>query len=159
MVHPGCFNDPGPFICWSGRNQSRMIAGYWSASGFRSDSRTSVVLLNAHERSITRLPNLTESSVNASEFTSLETLVDHANSQRRFFVLLVSTFAALGVLLAALGIHGVISYGVTRQTQEIGIRMALGESATQVRTRVLVSTLRLASVTHPGFAMQTTLDE
>ncbi|MGA7537881.1 MAG: FtsX-like permease family protein [Steroidobacteraceae bacterium] len=80
----------------------------------------------------------------ASEFTPLETLVDHANSPRRFFMLLVTVFAGLGMLLAALGIYGVISYGVTRQTQEIGIRMALGESAAQVRRRVLRKTLRLA---------------
>ncbi|MFZ0393815.1 MAG: ABC transporter permease [Terracidiphilus sp.] len=80
----------------------------------------------------------------AAEFKPIEMLVDHANSPRRFFMLLVVVFAALGVLLAALGIYGVISYGVTRQTQEIGIRMALGESAAQVRRRVLIKTLRLA---------------
>ncbi len=82
----------------------------------------------------------------AAEFKPIEKLVDHANSPRRFFMLLVTVFAGLGVLLAALGIYGVISYGVTRQTQEIGIRMALGESAAQVRRRVLMKTLRLAGV-------------
>ena len=82
----------------------------------------------------------------AAEFKPIEMLVDHANSPRRFFMMLVVVFAGLGVLLAALGIYGVISYGVTRQTQEIGIRMALGESAAQVRRRVLMKTLRLAGV-------------
>ena len=82
----------------------------------------------------------------AAEFQPIEMLVDHANSPRRFFMLLVAVFAGLGVLLAALGIYGVISYAVTRQTQEIGIRMALGESAAQVRRRVLMNTLRLAGV-------------
>ena len=80
----------------------------------------------------------------AAEFTPIEALVDRANSPRRFFMLLVGAFAGLGVLLAALGIYGVISYSVTRQTQEIGIRMALGASALDVQRQVLWGTLRLA---------------
>ena len=82
----------------------------------------------------------------AAEFRPIQTLVDRANSPRRFFVLLVGTFAALGMILAALGIYGVISYSVTRQKQEIGIRMALGASAAHVQKQVLTSTLRLAVV-------------
>ncbi|MDR3741797.1 MAG: ABC transporter permease [Terracidiphilus sp.] len=82
----------------------------------------------------------------AAEFRPLITLVDHANSPRRFFMLLVGVFAGLGLLLAALGIYGVISYSVTRQTQEIGIRMALGASAGLVQRQVLASTLRLALI-------------
>ena len=73
-------------------------------------------------------------------------LVDHANSPRRFFMLLVASFAALGLLLAGLGIYGVISYSVTRQTCEIGIRMALGSSAGRVQREVLMGTLRLALI-------------
>lgn len=80
----------------------------------------------------------------AAEFKPIQMLVDHANSPRRFFMMLVGTFAGLGLLLAALGIYGVISYSVTRQTQEIGIRMALGASASHVQRQVLISTLRLA---------------
>ena len=82
----------------------------------------------------------------AAEFVPIQTLVDHANSPRRFFMLLVSAFATLGLLLAALGIYGVISYSVTQRTQEIGIRMALGATMGQVQRSVLSKTLRLTIV-------------
>jgi ABC-type antimicrobial peptide transport system permease subunit len=76
----------------------------------------------------------------------IQSLVDHAVSPRRFFVLLVGTFAGLGLLLAALGIYGVISYSVTRQTLEIGIRMALGATALRVQFGVIFRTMRLALI-------------
>jgi ABC-type antimicrobial peptide transport system permease subunit len=76
----------------------------------------------------------------------IQEFVDHAVSPRRFFVLLVGTFAALGLFLAALGIYGVISYSVTRQTLEIGIRMALGATAARVQFGVIFRTMRLALI-------------
>ncbi len=81
----------------------------------------------------------------SSEFRPLRQIVDHAVSPRRFFVVLVSAFAALGLILASLGIYGVISYSVARQTQEIGIRMALGATAGKVQWTVIQNTLRLAA--------------
>ena len=80
----------------------------------------------------------------SAEFRPIQSIVDRAVSPRRFFILLVASFASLGLLLAALGIYGVISYSVTRQKQAIGIRMALGASVGRVRREVLVGTLRLA---------------
>jgi len=80
----------------------------------------------------------------AAEFRPIREIVDHAVSPRRFFVLLVSAFAALGLILASLGIYGVISYSVTRRTQEIGIRMALGATTGRVQWGVVHDTLRLA---------------
>ncbi len=82
----------------------------------------------------------------ATEFKPIQTLVDRTTSPRRFFVLLVGAFASVGILLASLGIYGVISYNVTRQTQEIGIRMALGATQSTVQLGVIWKTLRLAFI-------------
>jgi predicted permease len=82
----------------------------------------------------------------AVEFRPIQQIVDHAVSPRRFFVLLVGTFAVLGLILASLGIYGVISYSVTRRTQEIGIRMALGATEARVQFEVIAKTLRMAAI-------------
>jgi predicted permease len=80
----------------------------------------------------------------ATEFRTLVDVVNHATSSRRFFAILVGIFAGLGLILASLGIYGVISYSVTQQTQEIGIRMALGATRERVQAGVLGKTLRMA---------------
>ncbi|MBV8632101.1 MAG: ABC transporter permease [Silvibacterium sp.] len=80
----------------------------------------------------------------AAEFRPIRTIVDRAVSPRRFFVLLVSIFAEFGLLLATLGIYGVISYSVAQQTQEIGIRMALGATQGDVLRGVIRKTMFLA---------------
>lgn len=82
----------------------------------------------------------------AVELRPLQDFVDHSTSPRRFFAVLVALFAGTGVVLACLGIYGVISYSVTRQTQEIGIRMALGATRGGVLAGVIRKTLQLAAV-------------
>jgi predicted permease len=81
-----------------------------------------------------------------NDFRTLDQIVDKSVSPRRFLVLLLGAFAAFALVLASLGIYGLISYSVNQRTQEIGIRMALGASARDVQTRILTQTLWLAAI-------------
>jgi predicted permease len=70
----------------------------------------------------------------------------------RFLMLLLGSFAAIGLILAAVGLYGVFNYAVVKQTREIGVRIALGAS----RSRVLVMVLRRAmSLVATGIALGT----
>jgi predicted permease len=81
-----------------------------------------------------------------NEFQTLQDLVDKAVSPRRFLMLLLTGFAAFALILASLGIYAVISYSVSQRVQEIGIRMALGASATDLQSQVLLRTFGLTAV-------------
>jgi predicted permease len=80
------------------------------------------------------------------DFVTFQDLVDRAVSPRRFLVLLLAGFAGFALILASLGIYAVISFSVSQRVQEIGIRMALGASATDLQRRVVLRTLGLAAL-------------
>jgi predicted permease len=80
-----------------------------------------------------------------TEVRVIQDLVDRSVSPRRIIVMLLTGFASFALVLAALGIYGVISYGVTQRRREIGIRIALGESARALQMRILVQTMKLAA--------------
>src|SRR5216683_1492979 len=77
----------------------------------------------------------------ANVLTMREILSESIGS-RRFQTLLAGIFAGAALLLACLGIYGVISYSVARRTSEIGIRIALGAQASQVSMLVLRQGIR-----------------
>jgi putative ABC transport system permease protein len=80
-----------------------------------------------------------------NEFRAIQDLVDRSVSPRRLIVMLLAGFAGFALILASLGIYGVISYSVSQRKQEIGIRMALGASAGNLQTLILTQTLKLAA--------------
>ena len=75
---------------------------------------------------------------------TLEDFIEQIQFARpRFILTLVSLFAGLGLVLAAMGVYGVIAYTTAQQTQEIGIRMALGADGAEVLRMVITMGLRL----------------
>jgi len=81
-----------------------------------------------------------------SDVRSMEEVVSRSISRQRFNMFLMTVFGASALLLAAIGIYGLMAYSVAQRTQEIGIRMALGAEAAQVRKMVVFQGMRLAIV-------------
>jgi putative ABC transport system permease protein len=81
-----------------------------------------------------------------SDVRSMEEVVSRSISRQRFNMFLMTVFGASALLLAAIGIYGLMAYSVEQRTQEIGIRMALGAEAAQVRKMVVFQGMRLAIV-------------
>jgi putative ABC transport system permease protein len=71
------------------------------------------------------------------QFRTMREIVSASVAQRRFQLNMVMAFAAIGLLLASLGIYGVVSYAVEQRRGEMGIRMALGATASNLRTLVV----------------------
>jgi putative ABC transport system permease protein len=72
-----------------------------------------------------------------AEIKTMERVISESVSRRRFQMFIISVFAGVALLLAAIGIYGVVSYSVTERTNEIGIRLALGADQRDVFRLVL----------------------
>ena len=81
-----------------------------------------------------------------SDVRSMDQVVTRSTSRERFNMLLMSVFGASALLLAAIGIYGLMAYSVEQRTQEIGIRIALGAETSQVRRMVVWQGLKLAII-------------
>jgi predicted permease len=87
-----------------------------------------------------------DKSVAVSQVQTMQQVVEDATAQPRFYLLMLGTFAAIAMILAAVGIHGVMSYSVSRRTHEIGVRMALGATEGEVLKLVVSQGIVMALV-------------
>lgn len=85
--------------------------------------------VEAQLRQVTGLP--------VSDVRAMTEVVARSTSRQRFHMLLMSVFGGVSLLLAAIGIYGLMAYSVEQRTQEIGIRMALGAERSNVRAMVM----------------------
>jgi putative ABC transport system permease protein len=85
-------------------------------------------------------------SETAMKFTTMDAMVSGSIAKPRFRVFLISAFAGLALILALVGVYGVMSFVITQRTSEFGLRVAMGARPSDVVGLVLRGTLRLAAI-------------
>jgi predicted permease len=104
----------------------------------RTDPYASSVAIQETLRQATGLP--------VSEVRTLDEVMTRSMSRQQFNMWLMTVFGIVALVLAAIGIYGLMAYSVEQRTQEIGIRLALGAKVTEVKRMVVMQGMRLALV-------------
>ena len=108
--------------------------------------RTSTQQVSGLENSIRNVVHEFDKDLFVPKLETLQERVGVTLAQPRFNMMLLGTFAAVAMILAAIGIYGVIAYGVAQRTKEIGIRMALGAQRSDMLRMILRQSLTIVGI-------------
>jgi len=123
-------------VDWYAAAYSDTSAMIWAART-RGDPRRAIAAITEELR-------LGSGGLPAAHVRSMEEVMGRSTARQRFNMLLLSIFGAVALVLAAIGIYGLVAYSVEQRTQEMGIRMALGADGAAIRNLVVRQGMQLA---------------